>query len=229
MPPPHQDFGQPLVLEDYLPDIPQPTSSRTLCATCHAEAHDRRCSVCKNNSYCSVTCQASDWPIHKTVCKSYMRVHDARPSSKHRRALYFPGNANKPRFIYLAYDTDGTPLDMAKCFPDTPEQDIKTIAFHNRFLPYWIQLSYDSNPEGRRSRDSNMSIGNAFHGSVVALAYDAELGLGSPALDADTTTLRAVLEYAKLRAEYDGPVFVEQPQDRYTETAWREILGETSD
>jgi hypothetical protein len=103
------------------------------------------------------------------------------------------------------------------CFPNIPKGDIKTIAFHNRFLPYWIQLSYDGNTNGTRSLDNNAAIQNTFRGPVVALAYDAEEGLSRPALDADTRMLGAVLDYATLRAEYAGPVFVEQPQERYTE------------
>jgi hypothetical protein len=51
----------------------------------------------------------------------------------------------------------------------------------------------------------------------VALAYDAEEGLNKPTLDMDTGTLAPVLEYRKLRAEYAGPFFVEQPQEVYTE------------
>jgi hypothetical protein len=33
-----------------------------------------------------------------------------------------------------------------------------------------------------------------------------------------------VRDYANLRAEYDGPVFVEQPQERYTEEEWKAIM-----
>lgn len=127
----------------------------------------------------------------------------------HRRALYFPIDQAQPRFIYLAYGKDGTPLDMQKCFPDTPKEDMKTIAFQHQYLTYWIQISYDSNPSGQRSFSNNSGIGYAFRGPIVALAYDLNLGLSQPALDANTTMLRPLLEYAKLRAEYNGPVFVE--------------------
>lgn len=70
-----------------------------------------------------------------------------------------------------------------------------------------------------------MSIGYTFRGPVVALAYDADTGLGGPALDADTTTLGPVVQYAKLRTEYGGPVFVEQPQERYEEGEWKRFMG----
>jgi hypothetical protein len=96
------------------------------------------------------------------------------------------------------------PLDIPTCFPHTPKCDIKTIAFHNRYLSYWIQLSYDGNVDGIRTLNDNSAVQHAFRGPVVALAYDAEEGLSKPALDVDTGTLNPVLEYARLRAEYAG-------------------------
>jgi hypothetical protein len=116
------------------------------------------------------------------------------------------------------------PLDIPTCFPHTPKCDIKTIAFHNRYLSYWIQLSYDGNVDGIRTLNDNSAVQHAFRGPVVALAYDAEEGLSKPALDVDTGTLNPVLEYARLRAEYAGPVFVEQPQEEYEEQAWMAFM-----
>lgn len=55
------------------------------------------------------------------------------------------------------------------------------------------------------------------------MAYDAVEGLSAPPLDVDTKTLRAVLEYLWLRSPYGGPIFVEQPQERYTVDEWEEI------
>jgi hypothetical protein len=120
-------------------------------------------------------------------------------------------------FIWLRYGTDGPPLDISKCFQNTPKEDVKTIAFHNPFLPYWIQTSYDSNSNGTRILNNNSVIHRAFRGPVVALAYDAKEGLNKPALDVDIRTLGPVLECARLRAEYAGSFFVEQPQEMYTE------------
>jgi hypothetical protein len=117
---------------------------------------------------------------------------------------------------------------MAKCFLNTAKEDIKTIAFHNRFLPYWIQLSYDSNSNSHRNLKNNPAMKNVFLGPVVALAYDAEEGLSKPALDVDTGTLGPALEYARLRAEYAGPVFVEQPQERYMEQEWMTFMKDSA-
>ncbi|KAF1851403.1 uncharacterized protein K460DRAFT_351329 [Cucurbitaria berberidis CBS 394.84] len=218
-----QDFGQPYVLEDFLP-VEQPTTSTLLCAMCHKESSRQRCSGCKNVKYCSTDCQSSHWATHKLLCKAFVDTQDTRPSPKSRRALYFPTDVARPRFIWLEYNIDGAPLDMQKCFPTTPKEEIKTIGFYDRYLPYWIQLSYDSNLHSQRILSKNMSIGHAFRGPVVALAYDPESGLGKPALDVDTTILGALREYAKLREEYHGPIFVEQPQHRYSDEEWKKIV-----
>ncbi|KAF2820744.1 hypothetical protein CC86DRAFT_428592 [Ophiobolus disseminans] len=228
-----QDFGQPLILEDFIP-ITQPVTAASppLCAVCHkAVTISQRCKACVNIYYCSKECQTQDWPMHKLVCRAFtkstcMYRDPPAPSSMfltYRRALLFRPDHTCPCFMFLKYHKDGKPVGLHDYFPDTPPGDVKTIAFHDRFLPYWIQLSYDSNPKSERELAVNEAIGEAFRGPVVAIAYDAEEGLSAPALDADTTTLRPVIEYARLRAEYDGPVFVEQPQVRCTKEEWVEI------
>ncbi|KAF1356064.1 hypothetical protein EJ07DRAFT_130339 [Lizonia empirigonia] len=221
-----QDFGQPLVLEDYK-SIQQPvtTSSPPLCATCHTPASLQRCSTCKSMQYCSPGCQTRDWPSHRLLCKPLLSAQDTRPTPSHRRALYLPGTSSKPHFIWLQYGADGFPLDRSKCFPTTPTEEIKTIAFHNRFLPHWTQISYDSNTS-RRLLNENDSVKRLLGGSsgaakwrgpLVVLAYSVDEGLAKPALDVDTSVLGPLVEYLRLRGEYEGPVFVEQPQERWGE------------
>ncbi|KAF2127882.1 hypothetical protein P153DRAFT_432325 [Dothidotthia symphoricarpi CBS 119687] len=219
-----QDFGQPFVLEDYIP-IQQPvtTTSPALCAVCHKPASHQRCSKCKSINYCSNTCQTTDWPAHKILCAPFLRSHVTRPGPTFRRALLFPEHNAKPKFIWLEYGTnDGRPLDMPAYFPSTPPQEIKTIAFHNRFLPYWIQVSYDSNASSRVLQD-NAGLQDV-RGGVVVLAYDLDVGLSGPALDVGPGVLGPVREYFALRRGYRGPVFVEQPQERYEEGVWREFM-----
>ena len=77
-----------------------------------------------------------DWPTHKLLCKQL--TTSLRPNPQYRRALYLPYQHEKPRFVWLQYGEDGRPLDKTKCFPTTPTNDVKTIAFHNRYQPYWI-------------------------------------------------------------------------------------------
>jgi hypothetical protein len=63
----------------------------------------------------------------------------------------------------------------------------------------------------------------------VAIAYDPEDGLSVPARNIDTTALGPVLEYGKLRDECKGPIFVEQPQERYTEKEAESLLRKTNE
>ncbi|KAF9692203.1 hypothetical protein EKO04_009956 [Ascochyta lentis] len=229
-----QDFGQPLLLDDYVA-VQQPitTTSPSLCAVCHIAASLQRCSNCKNIHYCSSQCQACDWPHHKLLCKQFVSSQGARPSSSHRRALYMPDKSSRPFFIWLQYGSNGYPIDRQNFFPGTPDADLKTIAFHNRFLPYWIQISYDSNPSGRSlnknecaKRLTEDAPGAAkWSGPLVVLAYSAEEGLEKPALDVDTSVLGPLRDYLRLRCEYDGPVFVEQPQERWEQADLMRILG----
>lgn len=214
-----QDFGQPLVLEDFIPVHQAVTfTSPPLCASCHVTVTTfQRCAGCKDSNYCSRTCQTSDWARHKTVCRSFLKL--IAPSASTRRALLCT-TESKRQFVYLSYGVDGRPIDIAKCFPDSPSEDIQTIAFHNRYLPYWIQLTYVSNLKGRRTLAP--SIGG-FRGAVVAIAYDPEEGLSAPALNIDTKALGPVLEYATLRKDYNGPIVVEQPQRRWTDEEWKEV------
>lgn len=42
----------------------------TICAWCASKETLKRCSRCKEVSYCSKTCQRTHWPDHKSSCKS---------------------------------------------------------------------------------------------------------------------------------------------------------------
>jgi len=68
----------------------------------------------------------------------------------------------------------------------------------------------------------------AINGNVVVVAYDAVKGLSAPPLDVDTKTLRAVSGYLWLRSSYEGPIFVEQPQEKYTVEQWEEIQNKVN-
>ncbi|KAH7913608.1 hypothetical protein BJ138DRAFT_1001947 [Hygrophoropsis aurantiaca] len=59
-------------------------SSRAHCSVC-SEAGAMRCARCKNELYCSQTCQHADWPNHKQHCfspsPSGVLTDEQRPSS----------------------------------------------------------------------------------------------------------------------------------------------------
>ena len=71
---------------------------------------------------------------------------------------------------------------------------------------------------------SSAAVASTWRGALVVIAYDAEEGLSKPALDVDTGALRPLMEYLRLRKEYVGPVFVEQPQERWSEGELKKVL-----
>jgi hypothetical protein len=98
---------------------------------------------------------------------------------------------------------------MEGIFDGVAEQELKKLSFHDQHVPYFIQLTYDTNPLRKRELKDNMSLGLPFRGPVVALTYGPETALSAPALDVDTTILRPLMEFVKLLWEYDDPVFIE--------------------
>jgi hypothetical protein len=200
-----QDFGYPLVLEDYIP-LPPSITAVNLCAVCQTPFASC-CSKCKNIRYCTSTCQSLDWARqHKLVCKPYLAALTQRPCPSSRRVIYFPADSAKPVFAYLSFGEKGEVYGMENFFPDG---ETKKLSFHNRNVPYFIQLTYDTNPLGKRELPGNKSLGRPFRGPVVALAYDPEKGLSGPAEDVDTTILGPLGEFVRLMREYNGPVFIE--------------------
>lgn len=66
--------------------------------------------------------------------------------------------------------------------------------------------------------------GFEWRGALLMIAYSAEEGLSEPALDVGVGVLGPLVKYLRLRREYNGPVFVEQPQERYGEEQRRGIV-----
>ncbi|KAF2030862.1 hypothetical protein EK21DRAFT_111529 [Setomelanomma holmii] len=59
---------------------------------------------CLEIRYCSVACEARDWPIHKLVCKSSRSEPEGqRPDGNYKRAILFPQNEPHPRFFWLSF------------------------------------------------------------------------------------------------------------------------------
>lgn len=235
----HQDFGTPLLLEDYRPVLPPMTpSSPPMCASCHSPISLKRCNNCQIIHYCSTQCQTNDWRFHKLLCKQ-SNTTASRPDATYRRALYLSDNTEKPRFIWLKYSDDGRPLDKAKCFTAVSGdlRDVGTIAFHDRHVPYWIQISYDRNMHGRELKDNRCVkkllsiVGESatgrleWRGPLVAIGYDAEEGLSRPALDVGPDVLGPLVRYLRLKREWEGSVFVEQPQERYELWEWEKMMA----
>ncbi|KAI9891948.1 MAG: hypothetical protein M1814_002142 [Vezdaea aestivalis] len=72
-----------------------------VCAVCN-KAGTRSCKQFKGSRYCSMTCQKEEWPTHKLLCAVFPGFKSSsRPTDEHYRAILFPENDAKPRFIWL--------------------------------------------------------------------------------------------------------------------------------
>ena len=72
-----------------------------LCILCDKPDADF-CEGCKSTRYCSKECQQTDWPTHKLLCADFSSFDpSSRPSTEHFRAILFPVDEEKPKFIWL--------------------------------------------------------------------------------------------------------------------------------
>ena len=69
------------------------------CTICNG-SDAKFCSSCHSTSYCSPECQKTDWPLHKTICKSITTL-PPRPSPSHRLALLFPADSKEPQLVWV--------------------------------------------------------------------------------------------------------------------------------
>lgn len=77
---------------------PDATDPCTVCNKCDT----RLCNRCKSVRYCSTACQHVDWPTHKLLCATYSSFDaSSRPTDEYFRAILFPVDDRKPRFVWL--------------------------------------------------------------------------------------------------------------------------------
>ncbi|KAH8674471.1 hypothetical protein BGZ60DRAFT_404089 [Tricladium varicosporioides] len=77
------------------------TSTCIICNSSNAKS----CSSCHSISYCSLECQKSDWPLHKTICKTFTTL-PSRPSPSHKLAILFPVDSKDPQLIWIKCERD---------------------------------------------------------------------------------------------------------------------------
>lgn len=244
-----QELGIPWRLADFAPDAVKAAvtdDSQPLCGMCSEIGAGKPCSGCKNIRYCSVECQRNDWDIHKLVCKSYREL-PPRPTGFHFLALLFPAQEPRPRFSW-EIQHPGAPIGITSQYGSPGQLVAYPPFFHDRRLPHVITVEHDSNPQGNRFLPTNQSIDNVIGPSssgflrgdvlfvaesVIKMFSRVEAGAATPEftdlLDIDTKSIRPIIDYLNLRATYMGPIFREQPQERYPEEEWRSILAPVID
>jgi hypothetical protein len=89
--------------------------STSTCTICNG-SDAKYCSLCHSISYCSPECQKLDWPLHKTICKTFTAL-DSRPSPSHKLAILFPVDSKHPQLIWIKCerhvdDEDGIAFEM---------------------------------------------------------------------------------------------------------------------
>jgi hypothetical protein len=125
------------------------------CAICMNEPAIT-CAGCNNIRYCSVTCQQKDAAQHDILCGTFKDFQD-RPSAKHFRAIYFPADDPKPRFILLLMDKTSGYLkpnldDLTQYVPGSPSGEKAYFSIHcnmqyedgeHRWLKKGLRIQYD--------------------------------------------------------------------------------------
>ena len=63
----------------------------------------QKCARCHSINYCSPECQQTDWSSHSLLCSQYS-THTDRPDPSYKRAILFPPDEVKPKFIWVTYE-----------------------------------------------------------------------------------------------------------------------------
>jgi len=75
--------------------------SSSQCTICNFP-NSRACASCRSAAYCSVECQQTDWPVHKTLCKAFKAFQSsAKPTSNSKLGLLFPVDSEQPRLVWI--------------------------------------------------------------------------------------------------------------------------------
>ncbi|KAH0556756.1 hypothetical protein GP486_005453 [Trichoglossum hirsutum] len=71
------------------------------CAICNSP-NSYSCASCYSAAYCSIECQQTDWPVHKTLCKIFKNFQSStRTSSRSKLGLLLPVDSKTPRPVWV--------------------------------------------------------------------------------------------------------------------------------
>jgi len=179
------------------------------CAMCN-EPSTQRCKQCQSTRYCSTQCQKDDWPLHKLLCKSFENFRDTRPSTHHKRAIYFPETGDQPVFAWIYVEENGGDI-YALVFGEGVSETPRNIAMDrmnfncvlNRRLEKIIELKTFRDNMTRGKNQSllkvNKELSESRRGPILAVGL--EYSCNYSAVDLDPMDLRHIVD--NLRVIYD--------------------------
>lgn len=150
-----------------LPSHDMAGSDRSICAVCN-KADPQVCARCGSIKYCSKECQVADWKTHKLLC-AHLKEFSTAPVKGMRRAILFPADSAKPKFVWIATFWDPTfgqeICDVAYLLGDNNQAAGWHVMQQNdcreRFLQHGIHLVY---------RDAFKLDGSVLNQSLVVAA-----------------------------------------------------------
>jgi hypothetical protein len=153
------------------------------------------CSSCHSISYCSPECQNTDWPLHKTICKSFATL-PARPSSSHKLAILLPVSSRTPELIWVHCEHHIEDEENGGGEWELP--DLDSVLDTDDVLPKYKRLRCEYKPITR-----NALRGFNFDHTVVVMCRDAFLIDGSKRNYCVVATTRG-----KVAHDWGGPIVV---------------------
>jgi hypothetical protein len=69
------------------------------CTICNS-LEAKYCFSCHSATYCNSECQRTDWPVHRTVCKSFANL-PKQPSPSHKLGILLPNDSNDPQLTWI--------------------------------------------------------------------------------------------------------------------------------
>ena len=192
------------------------TSTCTICDS----PNTKSCARCHSARYCSPECQQTDWSSHSLLCSQYS-AHTDRPDPSYKRAILFPPNEVKPKFIWVQCTTEendevpgftyefemgqvrehlGGNLGQYRAFPEY--KPIQRNALRDRNLPNTLEVicretfGIDGSSVNRSViKATGVQPGHVWRGPILAMK---KRGLGIDPrffLDIDTHDYRDVVDY----------------------------------
>ena len=185
-----------------------------LCLSCN-KLGINRCSGCSNARYCSAECQRNDWKQHKSVCAAFSTLTE-RPSPNHIRAILFPVDEDKPRFVWITRYKGWFHPREAEFGPLLGNPDGHETGFFDMhhglrrplvgnkgiLLEYNSTFALDGSPSCLSLKDlKGVKHARKWCGSFIAHGYYDDYDKLVDTVDVDTNDLGALVEYFNVRVD----------------------------